>query len=71
MGWVDGPALKDPAKSNLKDFISKLADGSLNLWKGPIDLQDGTNYIADGKDATDVQIWYLPQLLKGMTGASK
>lgn len=69
VGWVTGPALKDTA--NLNDFISKTASGQINLWRGPINLQDGTSYIADGKDATDVQIWYLPQLLQGMTGASK
>lgn len=69
VGWVTGPAMKDTA--NLNDFISKLADGSLNLWHGPIKLQDGTQYVADGKDATDAEIWYLPQLLDGMTGASK
>jgi simple sugar transport system substrate-binding protein len=69
VGWVTGKAMTDTA--NLNDFISKLADGSLNLWTGPINLQDGTAYIADGQAATDPQIWYLPQLLEGMTGASK
>ena len=69
VGWVTGQAMTDT--TDLNDFISKLASGSINLWKGPIKLQDGTSYIDDGKDATDPQIWYLPQLLQGMTGASK
>jgi simple sugar transport system substrate-binding protein len=33
-------------------------------------LQDGTVYLADGVVATDQQVWYLPQLLKGMEGLS-
>jgi simple sugar transport system substrate-binding protein len=69
VGWVTGPALKDTA--NLNDFIAKLASGEVNIWKGPIKLQDGSEYVADGKDATDAEIWYLPQLLEGMAGASE
>jgi simple sugar transport system substrate-binding protein len=42
----------------------------LNLWKGPLNLQDGTEYLADGVEATDLQIWYVPQLLEGMEGLS-
>jgi simple sugar transport system substrate-binding protein len=45
--------------------------GGLNLWKGPLNLQDKSVYLADGAAATDQQIWYLPQLLEGMEGASK
>jgi simple sugar transport system substrate-binding protein len=69
VGWVNGAALKDTA--NLNDFMSKMASGAVNVWKGPIKLQDGTAYIADGQAATDAQMWYLPQLLEGMTGKSK
>jgi simple sugar transport system substrate-binding protein len=50
-------------------FIKELA-GGLNLWKGPLSLQDGTSYLASGKAATDQQVWYLPQLLQGMEGQS-
>jgi simple sugar transport system substrate-binding protein len=42
----------------------------LNLWKGPLNLQDGTPFIEAGKTATDVQVWYLAQLLEGMEGKS-
>jgi simple sugar transport system substrate-binding protein len=45
--------------------------GGLNLWTGPINLQDKTVYLKDAEVATPQQIWYLPQLLEGMTGASK
>jgi simple sugar transport system substrate-binding protein len=43
----------------------------LNLWKGPLNLQDGTVYLADGVEATESEIWYLPQLLQGMEGLSQ
>jgi simple sugar transport system substrate-binding protein len=51
------------------DFIKELRYG-LNLWTGPIELQDGTVYLAGGVVASDLQVWYLPQLLKGMEGQS-
>ncbi|HKJ26358.1 MAG TPA: BMP family ABC transporter substrate-binding protein, partial [Anaerolineales bacterium] len=71
VGWVDGPALTGDLKTNLDDFISKMASGDVNVWTGPLNLQDGTAYLADGEVATDAQIWYLPQLLEGMEGASE
>jgi simple sugar transport system substrate-binding protein len=37
---------------------------------GPLDYQDGTVFLKKGEVATDKQIWYLQQLLKGMTGQS-
>jgi len=42
----------------------------LNLWTGPINLQDGTPLLADGVVASDLEVWYLPQLLEGMEGQS-
>ena len=42
----------------------------LNLWTGPLNLQDKTAYLKDSEKATDQQIWYLPQLLEGMEGQS-
>ncbi len=72
-GWVPGPALEAEAEwlNAVNDFTLKLASGEVNAWTGPINLQDGTEYIAAGQQATDLQIWYLPQLLEGMTGASE
>jgi simple sugar transport system substrate-binding protein len=69
VGFVKGPALNTDAAAQLDQFIADLA-GGLNLWVGPINLQDGTVYLADGVKATDQQIWYLPQLLEGMQGQS-
>ncbi len=71
VGWLNGQALSADAAANLADFISKMASGEVNVWSGPINLQDGTTYIAAGQAATDQQIWYLPQLLQGMDGPSQ
>ncbi|MGB3716689.1 MAG: BMP family ABC transporter substrate-binding protein [Candidatus Promineifilaceae bacterium] len=70
VGWVDGPALTGDLQSNLAVFIQGLASGDLNVWTGPINLQDGSEYIGSGARATDDEIWYLPQLLEGMEGPS-
>jgi simple sugar transport system substrate-binding protein len=68
-GFVKGQALSSDASAAVDKLTSELANG-LNLWKGPLNLQDGTTYLADGVAATDQQIWYLPQLLQGMDGQS-
>jgi simple sugar transport system substrate-binding protein len=71
VGWLDGPGLSDEAQANLDMFIAGLASGEINVWSGPLNLQDGTEYIAAGAAATDSEIWYLPQLLEGMSGPSE
>ena len=69
VGFVKGQALSADASAKVDDFIKSLA-GGLNLWKGPLNLQDGTSYLKDGEVGTDLQVWYLPQLLQGMEGQS-
>jgi simple sugar transport system substrate-binding protein len=70
-GWINGPALTPEMQTNLDLFIAGLASGEINVWSGPINLQDGTAYIADGAVATDAEVWYLPKLLEGMIGPSE
>jgi simple sugar transport system substrate-binding protein len=69
IGYKKGNALSADAAAGLDTFIADLA-GGLNLWTGPINLQDGSAYLADGEVATDQQVWYMPQLLEGMEGQS-
>jgi len=69
VGFKKGDALSAENAERLDQFIAELA-GGLQLWTGPINLQDGTPYLAEGEVATDYQIWYLPQLLEGMIGDS-
>jgi simple sugar transport system substrate-binding protein len=70
VGFTIGDALTAANKTTLQAFITSLT-GGLDLWTGPISLQDKTVYLKDGEVATDQQIWYAPQLLDGMTGKSK
>lgn len=76
VGFVPGEGLSEENRALLDEFIAELAtsklgeEGGLNLWAGPLFLQDGTKYVAEGEVATIEQVWYLPQLLQGMTGDS-
>ncbi len=70
IGFLQGDGLAAEEAAQLDTFIAGLADGSINLWTGPLTFQDGTVFLAEGEIATDEQIWYMPQLLEGITGAS-
>jgi simple sugar transport system substrate-binding protein len=71
VGFLKGPALSDEWAAQVDEFIAGLADGSINLFVGPLNYQDGTPFLADGEVATDEQIWYMQQLLEGMEGPSQ
>lgn len=71
VGWITGPGLPADAVTSLDAYIAGLASGEINVWSGPIALQDGSEYIPSGAVATDEQVWYLPQLLQGMAGPSQ
>ena len=77
--------MSDEQKTQLDEFIAEMAayatdaanEGNFFLWQGPLNLQDGTVLAAEGENVVPVakldegvSIWYLPQLLEGMTGAS-
>jgi simple sugar transport system substrate-binding protein len=70
VGFIQGPALSSENAATLDQFIAGLADGSINLYTGPLNWQDGSTFLGDGETATDLQIWYQGQLLEGMKGAS-
>ena len=71
VGWVSGPGLSAEAQASLDEFVAGMASGEINVWTGPINLQDGSEYVAEGAVATDDEVWYLPQLLEGMDGPSE
>jgi simple sugar transport system substrate-binding protein len=71
VGFVKGPALTGEWPGQVDTFIAGLADGSIELFVGPLNYQDGSTFLAAGEKATDEQIWYLPQLLEGMEGPSE
>jgi len=70
VGFMTGPALSSSAQTALEQFIKDLGTGKAKLFKGPLYYQDGGAFLKDGEIATDKQIWYMQQLLKGMTGQS-
>jgi simple sugar transport system substrate-binding protein len=70
-GFQNGSALSSENAATLAKFVSGLGDGSITLFKGPLNWQDGSPFLTDGQTATDQQIWYETQLLQGITGASK
>lgn len=71
VGFLRGQALSTPAQRALDRFIEELASGKAKLFKGPLLYQDGSVFVKAGQSAKDQQIWYMEQLLKGMTGQSK
>jgi basic membrane protein A and related proteins len=71
VGFQNGQALSSANAATLAQFVTALGNGSVDLFKGPLNWQDGSTYLADGQKATDAQIWYSGQLLQGITGASK
>jgi simple sugar transport system substrate-binding protein len=70
IGWIPGDALAGDASTALDLFIEGLADGSIVLFTGPLNYQDGSEFLADGAVGTDPQVYYMKQLLEGMEGAS-
>jgi simple sugar transport system substrate-binding protein len=68
IGWLPGDGLAADANTAVEVFIAGLADGSINLFVGPLNNQDGSPWLADGEEATDFQVWYAETLLEGVDG---
>ncbi len=71
IGWVNGESLSAEGQAAVERLIAGLGDGSINLFTGPLNYQDGTVFVADGEVADDNTIWYTEQLLEGIKGVSK
>lgn len=69
VGYEKGDGLSAANSTLLDTFIAGLADGSINLYTGPLNWQDGSQFLGDGEVATDFQIWYSEQCLEGVDGA--
>ncbi|WP_428564350.1 MAG: BMP family lipoprotein [Solidesulfovibrio sp. DCME] len=70
VGFMPGQALAAENKKALDQFVADLGSGKVNLFAGPLAYQDGTVFVPAGRTATDKELWFCPQLLKGMEGAS-
>ena len=71
VGFEKGSALSARASARIDALIRGLGSRAVVLWKGPLKLQDGSMYLNPGEAASDLQVWYMPQLLQGMEGSSK
>ncbi len=70
IGFTEGDALPAEARKALARFVADLGSGALDLYAGPLAYQDGTVFVPAGGRPSDKDIWFCPQLLKGMEGAS-
>ena len=70
VGFVAGSTLPASAKKELDGFIKGLGSGKINLFKGPLNYQDGSPFVKAGQTASDKQVWYMEQLLQGIDGQS-
>jgi simple sugar transport system substrate-binding protein len=70
IGFLKGEGLSIEEAASLDEFIAGLADGSINLWTGPLNFQDGSEFVAEGATASEFDVWYTTQLLQGIEGAS-
>ena len=71
VGFLAGTPISPSVQDPLNLFIRDLGTGEAQLFKGPLFYQDGAAFVKAGEVASDEQIWYMEQLLKGMTGQSK
>ena len=71
VGFEKGTPLSATTGARLDALVKGMGGRSIVLWKGPLRLADGSAYLSAGQIASDAQIWYMPQLLEGMTGANK
>ncbi len=84
VGWVHGDGLTDEQVAQLDEFIAMIGESDpgvltrdnidtegiqIGLWVGPLNLQDGTPLVEEGP-VPPRDVWYLPQLLEGITGDS-
>ncbi|MFU2209771.1 BMP family lipoprotein [Solidesulfovibrio sp. C21] len=70
VGFMPGKGLSAEAQKALDAFVADLGSGKANLYAGPLTYQDGSVFVPAGHTATDKELWFCPQLLRGMEGAS-
>lgn len=69
---ADNAALLDGVIADMASYATNpFVPDSFALWSGPLSLQDGTELAASGQLVAPLDVWYLPQLLQGMVGASE
>ncbi|HEY9738456.1 MAG TPA: BMP family ABC transporter substrate-binding protein [Trichocoleus sp.] len=66
-----GPAVSDQAKSAADTAVAGLEDGSLVIYKGPLNSNDGKSILPSGKDykQTDIELEKMDYLIEGVKGS--
>ena len=70
IGFVYGDGLTAEQSAQLDEFVTGLSNGSIQLFQGPLNYQDGSLFLSEGQIASEKQIWYMEQLLQGIEGLS-
>ena len=70
VGFESGPGLAAENKKALDRFVADLGAGRIDLYAGPLAYQDGAVFVPAGRSATEKELWFCPQLLRGMQGNS-
>ncbi|NJP06173.1 MAG: BMP family ABC transporter substrate-binding protein [Chloroflexaceae bacterium] len=74
IGFAMGQALTPENQEQLQTFIDGLADGSINLFTGPLTYNDGSVFLEEGETLTpgtpedDERIWYMQDCLESIQG---
>lgn len=77
IGYLNGEGFPEENIETLITFAQTMGDfmessnSQIFLWEGPLNYQDGTELAAAGEPVDLIDIWFLPQLLEGMLGASQ
>ncbi|MGH9135451.1 MAG: BMP family lipoprotein [Acidimicrobiales bacterium] len=72
VGFVAGEALSEEGAAAVDEYTQVLAEGGFGvLFVGPLNFQDGSEFLAEGETATESQVWYMPELLEGMAGEAE
>ena len=77
IGYLNGAGFPEERLPDLINFAEKMAEfmnsteDEIFLWTGPLNYQDGSVLAEDGEPVELLDIWFLPQLLEGMLGASQ
>ena len=79
IGFKLGDGLTPEVIDTLNTFAAEIEafqtdpmnEDKMFLWNGPLNLQDGTVLAEEGESVSLLDIWFLPQLLEGMIGASE
>ncbi|MBA12553.1 MAG: BMP family ABC transporter substrate-binding protein [SAR202 cluster bacterium] len=70
IGFKYGEALSNESKKRIESTAKDLSGDVRNIFTGPLNYQDGSEYVSSGKTASLSEIWYTTQLLEGIVGDS-